>query len=194
MRALCYFLIGISFTIAQIEWIDIPAGDFTYGYNDEISTIDYDYQIMKYEVTNEQYVTYLEDALTIEAIEVSTTAVMGYYPGDDEYGAGTRRFLCLDNSCLGSYSVAGRISWDGEQFLIESGYENHPVINVSWYGAWGMAQHYGHRLPSDPEWEKAARGDTGWRYPWGEDITSANANFYNSGDPHDNNTTPIRNL
>jgi len=43
--------------------VTVPAGDYTYGQNDNILNIDYDYEIMKYEVTNAQYLTYLEDAL-----------------------------------------------------------------------------------------------------------------------------------
>lgn len=72
----------------DFEWCTVPAGDYTYGENDEIQNIDYDFQIMKYEVTNQQYVDYLEEALNAGNITVTTATVEGYYEGDQNWNAG----------------------------------------------------------------------------------------------------------
>ena len=41
------------------EWVTVPAGEYTYGEGDTVRTLDYDFSIMKYEVTNAQYLQYL---------------------------------------------------------------------------------------------------------------------------------------
>lgn len=74
-----------------------------------------------------------------------------------------------------------RIKRSGGKLSIESGYAKHPVVGVTWYGAVAYAKWIGKRLPTEAEWEIAARGQReNILYPTGDDIEKTQANFFSS--------------
>jgi sulfatase modifying factor 1 len=129
------------------------------------------YYIDAHEVTNQQYCDGLNWAYA-EGDLIEVTGGVVY-----QYGSGSSYPYCDTNSA----DADSRIHWDGATFSVTAGKEDHPMVEVGWYGAvaysnWrsameGKALCYdlstwacnfgvvGYRLPTEAEWEKAAGWD-----------------------------------
>lgn len=79
-----------------------------------------------------------------------------------------------------------RIQRRAGNLFIEPGYHKHPVVGVTWYGAMNYASWVGKRLPTEAEWEIAAKGGKDDNeFPTGNEINKTQANFFSS------DTTPV---
>jgi formylglycine-generating enzyme required for sulfatase activity len=77
-------------------------------------------------------------------------------------------------------------------YFTDPAYVNHPVVNVLWQFARYYAAWCGKRLPSEAEWERAAKGNADNRqWPWGDTWVGANANTWNNPADGYTNTSPV---
>jgi serine/threonine-protein kinase len=150
------------------DMVYVPSGQFIMGEKDSIriTNLKEGLFIDKYPVTNTQFCAFLNER------------------GNQEEGG--EKWIDLE----GSYKKERcRTKKDGDRFVVESGFEDYPVIYVSWYGARAYAQWAGKRLPAQEEWEKAARGIDGRVYPWGNEFDKKKCNIDESGIGR---TTPVK--
>jgi formylglycine-generating enzyme len=179
------------------SWALVPAGEFYMGQHAHETSMDQDYEIMVTDVTNEQFARYLTEALESGAFELEGPNPVGFYPGDvfhggrheEEIPAGDYLLVWLDDSTT-------RIAAADQGYAARVGYENHPATMMTWFGAKAYCEYYDWRLPTEEEWEKAARGTDTRPFPWGDEVGPTTANYYSSHDIFEklagkSDTTPV---
>ena len=115
------------------------------------------FAIDRYEVTNAQYRRFLR--------EITRTGNHGRCYRDEPDGKDhTPRYWRDYNPLLDDAEYARTAPFSRKTFVAD----NKPVVGVDWYDAFAYAAWAGKRLPTEAEWERAARGTDRRRWPWGE--------------------------
>jgi|GEM_PF-2449319 formylglycine-generating enzyme required for sulfatase activity len=157
-----------------IEWVKIPAGYFTMGstssdpyyYYNELPLHDVfldSFEISKFEITNAQYSAFMSAGGYSDSI---------YWTNE---GWAWRK----------SNNVTEPAYWSAGTFNNGPNFPGYPVNGVSWYEAYAFCKWAGGHLPSEAQWEKAARGTVVTNYwPWDSlwDASKCNSNVNSSPD------------
>ncbi|MDQ8202094.1 formylglycine-generating enzyme family protein [Pelagicoccus sp. SDUM812003] len=116
------------------------------------------YAIDKYEVTNAQYRKFLD---WVTEYGDDTVRHPEQPAGKDH----TPRYWKDYNPLLGDAATAALVPFSNQTFLAD----DMPVVGVDWYDAYAYAKWAGKRLPTEAEWEFAARGTDQRLWPWGNE-------------------------
>ena len=142
------------------EMVLIPAGDFQMGSDDSQADDD-----------EKPVHTVYVDAFYMDKYEVTNAQFKAFVDANPQWRKDRIPDRYHDSYYLDYWHWIGHGGYP-------SGEGNHPVVNVSWYAAMAYAQWAGKRLPTEAEWEKAARGGlVGKTYPWGDTIDASKANY-----------------
>jgi predicted MPP superfamily phosphohydrolase len=122
-------------------YMKIPAGQYFFGDAKEDITIQEPFWLSKYPVTNAQFALFMDD---------------------NGYG---RQEFWSDEGWRWKGRLTGPDYWSNPEFNAP----NQPVVGVSWWEAEAFCNWAGGFLPTEQQWESAARGPDGYLYPWGND-------------------------
>ncbi len=95
---------------------------------------------------------------------------LGQFLIDKVEVSNARYQACVD---AGSCSLHPRASFTHGSYATDAAFAEFPVVNVTWDQATDLCQFEGKRLPTEAEWEYAATGGDGRRFPWGNDFDSS---------------------
>jgi sulfatase modifying factor 1 len=170
------------------EMVPVPAGPFLYGSREDDKVASSDekpqrvidlpsFYVDKYPVTNSQYCMFLNQRR----------------PSEKQL----KEWMELSGEKQGIIPIQERAVWTiqrkrevkgGDAYKVKKGYDKHPVTYVTWHGAAAYAEWAEKRLPTEQEWEKAARGTDGRIYPWGNEFDAGRCN---TSESRIGTTTPV---
>ncbi|MFQ5785953.1 MAG: formylglycine-generating enzyme family protein, partial [Alphaproteobacteria bacterium] len=184
------------------ELIDIPAGPFIAGSDEaereaayRLDEIAYGHSVTRQQhwYARERRSTRIEtDAYAITRTPITNAEYAAFVADTGHPAPDVDRKTWKSYRLIHPYSRTRAYAWKNNR--PPRGRENHPVVLVSHddataYAAW-LSRRTGRkwRLPTEIEWEKAARGVEGFRFPWGDEF---DPNRLNSHDAGPFGTTPV---
>ncbi len=162
--------------------VHVPAGQFEMGMSDAqvdqalqlCSEVDDDCGREWFEDEQPAHTVAL-DAFWIDQTEVTNATFTAFL---NEQGNQVEEGVSWLEPGAGHRGVVyGHIEQNDGVFRPQTGYEDYPVIEVSWYGAAAYCAWVGGRLPTEAEWEYAARGPDSLLYPWGDTFDGSRLNY-----------------
>jgi formylglycine-generating enzyme required for sulfatase activity len=143
------------------DMLRIPAGIFLMGSNDGP-----DDERPQHKVNLDEFF--------IDRNQVTNSEFARFLNAVGPQGTGGEKYYDIDDN-------DARIHRRENKWMADAGHENRPVVEGSWFGARAYCAWTGKRLPTEAEWEKAARGTDGRKYPWGNERPDGSRAHFNSG-------------
>lgn len=172
MNRLCMMLVtaaGLAVHVSgNAAMVDVPAGAFTMGSDAGSADERPAHPVML-------------PAYAIDRFPVTNAEFAGFLNASGPAGPQNARRYDVDDADARIHRVGGK-------WAADPGYGDHPVVEVTWTGARDYCAWRGKRLPTEAEWEKAARGTDGRRYPWGNAQPDATRARFGAGW---NQTAPV---
>ena len=147
MKRWAALVLAASLPAAAVDMVAVPAGPFTMGSDDGPAD-----ERPAHRLTLPEFF--------IDLYPVTNAGFAGFLNAAGTHNTGGERLFDFDDP-------DARVRRTGGKWAPHPGHENHPVVEVTWAGARDYCARLGKRLPTEAEWEKAARGADGRRYPWG---------------------------
>ncbi len=163
----------------ETTWVDVPAGEFLMGgdADEALAICQQLYEPFTDSECQRDWFTGEELAHTVylETYQIETYEVTNW-----QYAQCVKNGACQG----GDYTYedeAGNIL----NHLDDPAYNDHPVVGVDWFQSQTYCEWSGARLPTEAEWEKAARGTDSRIYPWGDEFDGNRANFCDTNCEYD---------
>ncbi|MCA9951699.1 MAG: SUMF1/EgtB/PvdO family nonheme iron enzyme, partial [Anaerolineales bacterium] len=151
--------------VDNMEMVFVPAGSFMMGSDPDVDSNAQDDEQPQHEVSL--------DAFWIDKYEVTNAQFADFLNAEGNQEEDGSNWFDIDAS-------SARISEVQGEFSADEAYTQHPVVEVSWYGAKAYCEWVGGQLPTEAQWEYAARGENSSLYPWGSSLPSCDlANYGN---------------
>ncbi len=147
----------------------VPAGPFTMGSDPELGLAAC--QALRIGLEDECQLSWYEDEAPVHTVTLDDFYIDQYEVTNAQYAA------CVD---VGVCDPAESSSYTRNSYYDNPEYNQYPVIGVDWSQARTYCEWRGDRLPTEAEWEKAARGTDERQYPWGNEFDGSRLNFCDS--------------
>ncbi|HEX3050810.1 MAG TPA: SUMF1/EgtB/PvdO family nonheme iron enzyme [Aggregatilineaceae bacterium] len=183
--------------VQPTDLVAVTGGTFMMGTTTEEATQALD-ECALYGRTCDNF-TWVEDSIPVHAVTVDSFEIETYEVTVAQYvaflnsmGPNSHQYNCLGMPCAVTQMEqnTSTITFDNQTYGVFNAnfYSNHPATMITWYGAQAYCMALGRRLPTEAEWERAARGAQNLIYPWGYTFDES---YANTAIPESAGTVPV---